>query len=148
MDCSLPGSSVHGVSQARTREWVAISFCRGSSPPRDRICISCIAGRFFTTEQPGMTCYLLGLRQFEFSDSAVIYKKDQTLKCNLTIYIPAFTACEVFQIQGSPMLSCTFKAKCSVHSSGLIHPEISCWLDQWEPCYGGLLGASLTPIAL
>ena len=32
---SLPGSSVHGISQARTLEWVAISFPRGSSPPRD-----------------------------------------------------------------------------------------------------------------
>ena len=35
MDCSLPGSSVHGISQARILEWVAISFSRGSSQPRD-----------------------------------------------------------------------------------------------------------------
>ena len=35
MDCSPPGSSVHGVLQARTLEWVAISFSRGSSQPRD-----------------------------------------------------------------------------------------------------------------
>ena len=35
MDCSPPGSSVHGVSQARILEWVVISFCRGSCPPRD-----------------------------------------------------------------------------------------------------------------
>ena len=35
MDCSLPGSSVHGVFQARILEWVAISSSRGSSPPRD-----------------------------------------------------------------------------------------------------------------
>ena len=34
-DCSLPGSSVHGVFQARILEWVAISFSRGSSPSRD-----------------------------------------------------------------------------------------------------------------
>ena len=34
-DCSLPGSSVHGIFQARILEWVAISFSRGSSPPRD-----------------------------------------------------------------------------------------------------------------
>jgi len=50
MDCSLPGSSVHGISQARTLEWVAISFSRGSSHPRDWICVSCLAGGFFTTE--------------------------------------------------------------------------------------------------
>ena len=36
MDCSPPGSSVHGISQARILEWVAISFSRGSSRPRDR----------------------------------------------------------------------------------------------------------------
>ena len=36
MDCSPPGSSVHGISQARILEWVAMSFSRGSSPPRDK----------------------------------------------------------------------------------------------------------------
>ena len=35
MDCSLPRSSVHGIFQARVLEWVAISFSRGSSQPRD-----------------------------------------------------------------------------------------------------------------
>ena len=48
VDCSLPGSSIHGILQARTLEWVAISFSRGSSQPRDRTCVSCIAGRRFT----------------------------------------------------------------------------------------------------
>ena len=42
MDCSLPGFSVHEIFQARILEWVAISISRGSSQPRDRICISCI----------------------------------------------------------------------------------------------------------
>ena len=40
-------SSVHGIPQARTLEWVAISFSRGSSQPRDRTCVSCLAGGFF-----------------------------------------------------------------------------------------------------
>ena len=48
MDCSPPGSSVHGISQARILEWVAISFSRGSSWPRDQTWVSCIAGGFFT----------------------------------------------------------------------------------------------------
>ena len=43
MDCSPPGSSVHGILQARILEWVAISFSRGSSQPKDRICISCVS---------------------------------------------------------------------------------------------------------
>ena len=42
MDCNLPGSSVHGISQASILEWVAISSSRGSSPPRDQTHISCI----------------------------------------------------------------------------------------------------------
>ena len=48
VDCSPPGSSDHGVFQARILEWVAISFSRGFSPPRDRTQVSCIAGSLFT----------------------------------------------------------------------------------------------------
>ena len=48
MDCSLPSSSVHGISQARILEWVAIPFSRGSSRARDWTWVSCIAGGFFT----------------------------------------------------------------------------------------------------
>ena len=48
MDYSLPGSSVHGILQARILEWVAISFSRGSFQPRDRTQVSCIARRRFT----------------------------------------------------------------------------------------------------
>ena len=47
MDCSPPGSSIHGILQGRILEWVAISFSRGSSQPRDRTQVSCIAGRRF-----------------------------------------------------------------------------------------------------
>ena len=53
MDYSPPGSSVHGILQARILEWVAISFPRGSSQPRDQTRVSCIGARFFTTEPPG-----------------------------------------------------------------------------------------------
>ena len=45
---SLPGSSVHGIFQARVLEWVDVSFSRGSSQPRDQIQVFCIAGRIFT----------------------------------------------------------------------------------------------------
>ena len=48
MDCSLPGSSVHGIFQARVLEWAAISFSRGSSQPRDQTQVSRTAGRRFT----------------------------------------------------------------------------------------------------
>ena len=43
MDCNLPGFSVQGIFQARILGWVGISYSRGSSPPRDQTCISCIS---------------------------------------------------------------------------------------------------------
>ena len=70
MDCSPPGCSVQGILQARTLEWVTIFSSRGSSQTRDRIQVSCIAGRFLPSEPPGMlptmpkvtvkTCFCLG----------------------------------------------------------------------------------------
>ena len=62
MDCSLPGSSVHGMLQARILEWVAISFSRGSSQPRDWTCASysSFIGRgFFTISATQEACFLL-----------------------------------------------------------------------------------------
>ena len=56
VDCSPPGSSIHGVSQARILEGVAISSSRGPSQPRDWVHVSwvyCTAGRFFTDEPLG-----------------------------------------------------------------------------------------------
>ena len=47
-DCSLPGSSVHGIFQAIVLEWIAISFSRGSSWPRDQTQVSHIVDRCFT----------------------------------------------------------------------------------------------------
>ena len=48
MDCSPRGSAVHGILQPRILEWVAVLFSRGSSQPRDRTQVSCIAHRFFS----------------------------------------------------------------------------------------------------
>jgi len=47
-DCSPPGFSVHGILQARILDWIAIPFSRGTSQPRNRTLVSCMAGRFFT----------------------------------------------------------------------------------------------------
>ena len=48
--CDPMDYTVHGILQARILEWVAFPFSRGSSQPRDRTQVFCIAGRFFTTE--------------------------------------------------------------------------------------------------
>ena len=52
-DCNPPGSSVHGLSQARVLEWVAMPFSRGSSQPGMKPKSPALAGRFFTAEPPG-----------------------------------------------------------------------------------------------
>ena len=57
MDCSLLGSFVHGVFQARILQWVAISSSRGSSHPRNETQVSSVAGRLFTD---WATCEALG----------------------------------------------------------------------------------------
>ena len=69
MGCSLPGSSVHGIFQARILEWVAISFCRESSWSRGRTWVSHIVGRRFTiwaTRQAHRNTYI-------FSNSWIIW---------------------------------------------------------------------------
>ena len=59
--CSPSGSSVHGISQARVLEWVAISFSRGFSQPRNWTQVSYTAGRFFTTESPEKSISMINL---------------------------------------------------------------------------------------
>ena len=60
VNCSLPGSSVQGIFQARIPEWMAVPLSRGSSRPRDQTHISyvspALAGRFFTTSAPWEAC--------------------------------------------------------------------------------------------
>ena len=62
VESSPPGSSVHGILQARILEWVAIPFFRGSSQPSNQTWVSCIADRFFTVwltrEAPNMLKYI------------------------------------------------------------------------------------------
>ena len=57
MDCSLPDAYVHGILQARILEWVAISFSRGTSKPRDWTRVSCIIGRFFMVWATWEACW-------------------------------------------------------------------------------------------
>ena len=58
MDCSPPGSSVHGILQARILEWVAISSSWGSSRTRDQICVSCTGRRILYHLSPQGSPYV------------------------------------------------------------------------------------------
>ena len=66
MDCSLPGSSVHGISQMEILEWIAICFSRGSSRLRDWTPISCIAGRSLPLSHQGSLTHAY-MQSFIFS---------------------------------------------------------------------------------
>ena len=71
MDCSLPGSSAHGILQARILEWVDIPYSRGSAWPRDRIWVSYIAGGFFplwTTREASLS------RKFSISCDTITFE--------------------------------------------------------------------------
>ena len=76
MDCSLPGSSVHGILQARILEWVAISFSRGSSRPRDQTWVSWIAG--------GLLIIVWANR--EANESFIYYTNIMQISFKLNIY--------------------------------------------------------------
>ena len=92
VDCSLPSSSVHGIFQARVLEWVAISFSRGSSRPRDRTRVSRIVGRRFTLWATREALFKWGVVHLQFcvsfrcTDCKVIQ-----LHTHKHIYIYVFT---------------------------------------------------------
>ena len=93
MDCNLPGSSVHWILQARILEWVAISSSRGSSQPKDQTLVSCIAGRFFTTEPPGKLPWLE--LPIKVLDTGILDKFEKSS------WIHSLICCQQF---GAPML--------------------------------------------
>ena len=72
-NCRPPGFSVHGILQARTLEWIAIPFSRGSSWPRDRTLVSCIAGRLFTVWATGKSLHFLNV--FKMSSSTSFWSR-------------------------------------------------------------------------
>ena len=73
MDCSLPGSSIREILQARILEWVSISFSRGFSWTRDRTQVSCIAGRCFnlwpTRESYGFSSSHVQMWELDYKES-------------------------------------------------------------------------------
>ena len=77
---SLPGSSAHGILQARILEWVAIPFCRVSSQPRDRIQVSHNAGGFFTVWATREALILFQLSSHKWHKSQTKKKNQEKAK--------------------------------------------------------------------
>ena len=86
-DCSPPGSSAHGILQARVLEWVAISFSRGSARPRDWTQVSHIAGRRFNlwATRGSHQCHLWGTYNSRCLGGT--WAESRCLKVQLYIYI-------------------------------------------------------------
>ena len=96
----LPGSSAHGISQARILEWVAISFFRGSSWPRNQTHVSCIAGGFFTAEPPGKPLIYIFMShssvqsvQFSHSLCLTLCNRNELQHTRLPCLSPTLRAC-------------------------------------------------------
>ena len=113
MDCSLPGSSIHGISQARILEWVAISFSRVSSWPRDQTCVSCI-GRWIlyhwaTWEAPPLIIaddnkYGMMIMTTSYWALCVYIKSDRKTKSNIGC---CWGEVDYFSAYELPILSCS-----------------------------------------
>ena len=83
MDCSLAGSSAHGILHARILEWIAISLSMGPSQPRDQTQVSWIAGRYFTVWIPRESIPYVLASAFQFQKFVFVDVKIQkTIKHN------------------------------------------------------------------
>ena len=122
MDCSLPGSSIHGIFQARILEWVAVPFSRVSSESRDQSQVSCIAGRFITIwasrESLQRYKYLLSGSSGKFC-WPLFYTVEFMLSC-LTLQVLSWQFVPIQAICGSAQKSASFsKVSTSFFSDAL-----------------------------
>ena len=84
MDCSPPGSCIHGILQARILEWVAIPFSRGSPWPREQTCVSCIEGGLFTIWATRQAFYQVHAKRWK--PLLLPKKKIEFGMCNLSLH--------------------------------------------------------------
>ena len=117
MNCSVSGSSIHGILQARILEWTALSFSRGSSWPRDWTPVSRIVGRCFTIWATRLTVKRLTLL---FSGN---HKALFDLMIILQVDITAMANCVVI-----PSSECV---SCSVMSDSLWPHGLGLWKSPW-----------------
>ena len=127
MNCSPPGSSVHGILQARMLEWEAIPFVRGSSGPRDQTQVSCIARRFFSIWAARKAIVVIIIYRFYIYE--FIYLLEFICKL-LNRYWWHFCshlqACS--ETKGLSQLLCTFPSEVKAHSQMTWNKVILCFL--------------------
>ena len=129
IDCSPPGSFVHGILQARILERVAISSSSGSSPARGlNACLSCTAGAFFTAESPGKPPKS---SNFAKSKHMPWWRSLSALVCPLPPPAPPRTA-GAGPVPGGSFSSQFLSSSCLLRTDGVANPH--------HPCFPGLRG--------
>ena len=135
MDCSPPGSSIHGILQARILEWVAISFSRGSSRPRDWTWVSCIGGRcFYLWARPPYSSQTPGVYSYSWTIESVMPSNHLILYSSLILLPSIFPSIRVYSnelalhIMWPKYWSFSFSISPSNEYSGQISFKID-WLD-------------------
>ena len=103
IDCTPPGSSVHGTLQARILQWVAILFSKGSSQPRVQTQVSCTAGGFLPiwVTREALVCYSMEMRRFTYLLSKYLRHNHcaghrVTIRCDRTALKPSVEGTRVF----------------------------------------------------
>ena len=126
MDCSPPGSSVHGIFQAKILEWVAISFSRGSSGPRYQTWVSCIDGYSLPTELWGKPQMRSDLKLGQDFISRGMEAGERVL---------IFTAMssDVSKKKNAAMLAKTRGRTIQAWSGGSWVPNVQRWRRRWQP---------------
>ena len=99
--CSWPGSSVHGILQARMLEWVAI-LSRGSSQPRDPTWVSCIAGRLYHLNHQGSPYKQSEIQRNQMACPRACHWERAGPKLNLHSFVPK--ACVLSTLLPNPCL--------------------------------------------
>ena len=118
MDCSPPGSSVHGIPQGRVLDWVAISFFRDLPDQGIESVSPALAGGFFSTEPPGTPVILFFFFQLFYNLICHLY--DNNIKSSSSQHIFPFSCCSVAK-------SCLTLCQLDCNSSGL--PVHHCLLE-------------------
>ena len=92
--CDPVDYTVHGILQARILEWVAFPFSRGSSQPRDRIQVSCIAGRFFTSWDTKDAQWVRS--QEEQKTASLVHMRDRELGLTLPSGVCSYSVAKLY----------------------------------------------------
>ena len=102
VDCTPPGSSVHTILQARILEWVAISYSRGSSWPRNWTQVSCFVGSLFTiwSTREAQNMKWLGKTKIFLTLIAFILGSEDSLNC----FSRTWTSVFIFQVSTFPLI--------------------------------------------